>query len=170
MNGKSFAYCFTGTVVSVVVFWYSFYVPWALMNLDMTGASYKVKVPVLLWQGCFDNSSCMVTPLVDVTSDLSLLEYDPFTLSLLSHLLMGASFLHVLGIFIGTAACSIHLLDTYKIRIMPLRLRYVYPSAVGCYLLSLSIFLPFLVCFIQGGGYLLSGYVYLFDTENTTMV
>jgi hypothetical protein len=140
-------------MTSLLTVTYSFYVPWAVVYLDMDEASFMVKVPVLLWQGCFTDTTCVISSLVD-TTPYPALTYDPSTVTTFSNLLLAVCCLHILGIFISIVACSIHLLDIYKIRMMHSSFRFVYPTAVGCYLLSLLIFFPTLVFFMQGGFFL----------------
>lgn len=151
---KSFFYCFLGTIISLFSFCYSFYVPWALVYLDMNEVSFMVKVPVLLWQGCFyDNHSCIISSLVDTTA-YPTLSFDPTTLALFSNILLVVCFLHLLGICLSVVACGVHLLDMYKIRMMLSSMRFVYPTAVGCFLLSLLLFFPTLAFHMQGGFFL----------------
>ena len=152
---KSFTYCFLGTLVSLLAMVYSVYAPWALIYLDMTESSFLVKVPVLLWQGCFTDHSCLISSLVD-TKQFPTLTYDTDTLALFSTLLLTVYVLQALGIIIGITACIIHLLDMFKIKMMHSSYRFVYPAAVVCSILSLLVFFPTLIFFIQGG-YFLSG-------------
>lgn len=156
---KSFSYCFVGTMISLLAVSYSFYAPWALIYLDMNEASFMVKVPVLLWQGCFYEykHSCIISSLVDTTS-YPALTFDPSSLTLFSNVMLVVCFLHLLGLCISVAACGLHLLDIYKIRMMHSSGRFMYPTAVACFLLSLLIFFPTLAFYMQGG-FFLSGYV-----------
>ena len=154
---KSIGYCILGTVVAFLAVWYSFFVPWALLFMDMSEDSFILKVPVLLWQGCLYDKSCIVTSLVD-TSAYPSLSFDNAILEIFSNTLLIVSSFNFLGVLFSVVACFVHFLDLYKFRMMHSTLRFIYPAAVGCYLLSLMILFPTLVFFMQGG-FFLSGYV-----------
>jgi hypothetical protein len=157
-GGNCLTYCLVGSIVSLLAVSYSFHVPWALMYLHMSSASYTVKVPVLLWQGCFEDAACMVSPVVDSQNTYSNLEYNPTDLMVLSNILLLSCFSQFLGIAVNIMACSIHLFDIFKIPRMHPNYRFVYPTAVACNLLSLAVLFPTLMYYMQGG-FFLSGYV-----------